>query len=105
MGRFASLRLSTKLTLLVAIFLVGLLAFTAVAWQTLAKVKVNGPLYHDIVQAKDVIADVLPPPEYIIEPYPIVPHSGEGKNRGGVAAYSDRGRNGRGAEGEDHGAR
>ena len=33
------------------------------------KVRVNGPLYHDIVTDKDLIADILPPPQYIIESY------------------------------------
>jgi methyl-accepting chemotaxis protein WspA len=96
MGRFASLRLSTKLTLLVAIFLVGLLAFTAVAWRTLERVKVNGPLYHDIVQAKDVIADVLPPPKYIIESYLIVLQMVEEQDKGRVLAYIERGKKLRG---------
>lgn len=92
MGRFASLRLSTKLSLLVAIFLVGLLAFTAVVWQTLAKVKVNGPVYHDIVQGKDVIADVLPPPKYIIESYLVVLQMVEEKDKGRILAYIERGK-------------
>ncbi|HEY8219507.1 MAG TPA: HAMP domain-containing protein, partial [Methylobacter sp.] len=30
---------------------------------------INGPIYQHIVQGKDVIADVLPPPEYILESY------------------------------------
>jgi len=92
MGRFASLRLSTKLSLLVAIFLVGLILFTAVAWQTLAKVKVNGPVYHDIVQGKDVIADVLPPPKYIIESYLVVLQMVEEKDKGRILAYIERGK-------------
>lgn len=96
MGRFASLRLSTKLTLLVAIFLVGLVAYTAVAWRTLERVKVNGPLYQDIVQAKDVIADVLPPPKYIIESYLIVLQMVEEQDKGRVAAYIERGKKLRG---------
>ena len=33
------------------------------------EVKVNGPLYRQIVEGKDLIADILPPPEYIIESY------------------------------------
>ncbi|HEV2608724.1 MAG TPA: methyl-accepting chemotaxis protein [Noviherbaspirillum sp.] len=36
---------------------------------TLNNLKVNGPVYQRIVQGKDLIADVLPPPEYIIESY------------------------------------
>jgi methyl-accepting chemotaxis protein len=33
---------------------------------------VNGPIYQDIVQGKDLIADILPPPEYLVESYLIV---------------------------------
>jgi methyl-accepting chemotaxis protein len=33
------------------------------------KVEVNGPMYQDIVMGKDLVADILPPPEYIIESY------------------------------------
>lgn len=34
-----------------------------------SRVKVNGPIYSEVVLGKDLIADVLPPPEYIIESY------------------------------------
>jgi methyl-accepting chemotaxis protein len=33
------------------------------------QLKVGGPVYDSIVLTKDLIADVLPPPEYILEPY------------------------------------
>jgi methyl-accepting chemotaxis protein WspA len=92
MGRFASLRLSTKLSLLVGIFLVGLLTITAVAWQTLGKVKVNGPVYGDIIQGKDVIADVLPPPKYIIESYLVVLLMVEEKDKSKLISYIERGK-------------
>jgi methyl-accepting chemotaxis protein len=70
--RFKSLRLTTKLFLLVSICLIGFAAFAIVAWRTLDEVQVNGPVYKRVVQGKDVIADVLPPPEYIIESYLLV---------------------------------
>jgi len=35
----------------------------------MSNLNVNGPIYHRIVQGKDIIADVLPPPEYILESY------------------------------------
>ena len=49
--------------------LAGFIVFGVIAWKTLNTTKVNGPLYHQIVQGKDLIADILPPPEYIIESY------------------------------------
>ena len=33
------------------------------------KIRVGGPNYHQIVQGKDLIADILPPPAYVIEAY------------------------------------
>ena len=72
MGRFSGLKLATKLGILVAVFSVGFVAFTLLAWGTLARVKVNGPIYHEITAGKDLIADVLPPPEYVIESYVVV---------------------------------
>jgi len=69
---FKRLRLSTKLFLLVSVCLLGFAGFVLVSYRTLNEYKVNGPVYGQIVQDKDVIADVLPPPEYIIEPYLLV---------------------------------
>lgn len=34
-----------------------------------AKTRVNSDIYKSIIQAKDVLADVLPPPAYVIEPF------------------------------------
>ncbi|HEX2949861.1 MAG TPA: hypothetical protein VHV83_09905, partial [Armatimonadota bacterium] len=56
-----------KLVFLIALFSLGLLGFSLLAFRTLFSLQVNGPLYHRIVQGKDLIADILPPPEYIIE--------------------------------------
>src|SRR5687767_11296173 len=72
MMRFRDLRFFTKLCLLAVVCVLGLGAFAALSFNTLATVKVNGPLYKSIVQGKDIIADVLPPPEYIIESYLVV---------------------------------
>lgn len=67
-----NLRIRTKLSLLVVLFAIGLAAFGVFAYRTLAIVEVNGPYYQRIIQGKDLIADVLPPPEYIIESYFVV---------------------------------
>jgi methyl-accepting chemotaxis protein len=64
-----ALNLPRRLALLIVIFSFGFIAFGLFAFHTLNELKVNGPLYHRIVQGKDLIADVLPPPEYILESY------------------------------------
>jgi methyl-accepting chemotaxis protein WspA len=51
------------------IFLIGYAALILVARNTLSRVMVNGDLYHDVVRDKDLIADILPPPLYLLETY------------------------------------
>jgi methyl-accepting chemotaxis protein len=43
--------------------------YASLSFHTLAALKVNGDMYKKIVQGKDLIADILPPPEYIVESY------------------------------------
>ena len=58
---------------LLAVFFVLLLGILgALSYNSLEQLRVNGPLYKRIVQGKDVIADILPPPEYILESYLLV---------------------------------
>jgi len=66
---FKHLKIRTRFLLLLALFLTGFLLYGGWSFRTLDALKVNGPLYQRIVQSKDLIADVLPPPEYIIESY------------------------------------
>lgn len=61
--------LRTSLLALTATSIVGFLIFGAPTLQTLNTVKVRGPLYSQIVLQKDLLADILPPPAYILESY------------------------------------
>jgi len=47
----------------------AMLVLSAVALLALQVLRIQGPLYDRIVLGKDLIADILPPPEYVIEPY------------------------------------
>ena len=58
--------------LLLAVFLVGYVSLHIMNQQVVQAVQVNGPLYKRIVEGKDIVADILPPPEYIIESYLVV---------------------------------
>ena len=69
MAAFKESRIHTKLMVLQALFLGAFLIFGGMAWNTLKIVQINGPYYKNIIQSKDVIADILPPPEYLIESY------------------------------------
>ena len=64
-----NLKISNKLIVLVSIFGLGIAAMYLFSFLALQRVKVNGPIYHNIVNGKDIIADILPPPAYIIEAY------------------------------------
>ncbi|MFT5588685.1 MAG: methyl-accepting chemotaxis protein [Bradyrhizobium sp.] len=63
------LTLSSRFLILIGVFALGFLVYGGWSFHTLDELKVNGKLYERIVQGKDLIADILPPPEYIIESY------------------------------------
>lgn len=58
-----------RLMLLSGVFATGFLVSGLFFFATLGQVKVNGPIYGAIIQQKDLLADILPPPEYLIEAY------------------------------------
>ena len=58
---------SSRLFIISAAGVVGLLIAIAISHNSISTTKVNGPIYAKIVQNKDLVADILPPPEYIIE--------------------------------------
>lgn len=58
-----------RLFMTVGIFAAVLIAFGLFTAQTVSKVRVGGPYYTKIIQSKDLVADILPPPAYILESY------------------------------------
>ena len=71
---FAKLKVNTKLQVLLAVIFAGFIGYAFWTFSTLQMAKVHGPYYTRIVQGKDLIADILPPPEYIIETYLMALH-------------------------------
>lgn len=69
MSFFINFKIKTKLLFLFLIFIIGFGIFGIISFYTIEKIKVNGNLYNKITQGKDLVADILPPPEYIIESY------------------------------------
>ncbi len=61
--------LSTRLWATALLALIGSVALLFVSVRTIDAVKIRGPLYQDIVSYKDLLADILPPPAYLIESY------------------------------------
>lgn len=64
-----NIKLAYRFGLIVLSVVVGFSIYGMWSFKTLNELKVNGPIYHRIVQGKDLVADILPPPEYIIESY------------------------------------
>lgn len=64
-----NLKIGTRLILLIIIGTLGLGALGGYAYYTIENVKVNGPIYQELTRDQELVADVLPPPSYIIEIY------------------------------------
>src|SRR5215470_6187723 len=70
-----NIAMTQRLTISRAIFIFGLVtalglgAVIATSVYGLSQLKVGGPLYDRIKLGNDLIADILPPPEYVIEAY------------------------------------
>ena len=67
-----NLPLRTKVLLFNLALLAVLLGFLLTVNNALNEVRVNGRLYREIVRGKDLVADILPPPQFIIEPQLVV---------------------------------
>jgi len=63
------LKLKQRFAVLLAAVVLGNLLLGGWLYKTLEQMKVSGPVYTKIVLGKDLVADILPPPEYIIESY------------------------------------
>ncbi|WP_297423687.1 methyl-accepting chemotaxis protein [Clostridium sp.] len=61
------LKIKYKILIIITFFIIGFIVFGSYAYYSFNIVKVNGDTYNKIIQGKDLIADILPPPEYIIE--------------------------------------
>ena len=63
------LSLSTVITLFGLILAVGFASVVLTGAYALKELKVGGPLYGNIKLGNDLVADILPPPAYVIEAY------------------------------------
>ena len=72
MNELRNVSVRLKLAALIGIAVAGFVVFGVYADATVSEAGVKGPFYKNIVDAKDVISDVLPPPLYIVESYLLV---------------------------------
>lgn len=63
------LSISTVIAAFGVLVAVGLGAVVLTGAYALGELRVGGPLYSDIKLGNDLVADILPPPEYVIEAY------------------------------------
>lgn len=61
-----------KMVTLISFFVVFFLLTGVYSFVVFNKYKVSSTVYKEIISGKDVVADILPPPEYILESYLVV---------------------------------
>jgi signal transduction histidine kinase/BarA-like signal transduction histidine kinase len=66
---FRFLQLSTRLRLLIGLFVLTLTLFAWWCLKSLNEVRVGGPVYQRIAASKDLRSDLMPPPLYLGESY------------------------------------
>jgi methyl-accepting chemotaxis protein len=67
--RRLNLRISLAAKLVAAVMIFGCALSAGASYFSFSQLKVGGPVYKQVAQGKDLVADILPPPEYLIEAY------------------------------------
>jgi methyl-accepting chemotaxis protein len=84
------LSLTSKLIATCTLIAFGIIILIAMMWLSTERIKVNGPVYQDIVRGKDLIADILPPPEYILESYLVIMQAHDNQDAAKLPSYQER---------------
>lgn len=84
------IRVSWKLAILVAVPVIGLGFYAFTSFDTVNQVKVRGPLYDQVIAGKDLIADILPPPAYIVECHMVALSMTHSRDRAEAEALGQR---------------
>ncbi|MHC1713182.1 MAG: methyl-accepting chemotaxis protein [Solidesulfovibrio sp.] len=79
-----------KLLSIIGIFAVSFTFLALYSYQALRDIVVNGEIYQSITRNKDLIADILPPPAYIIESYATAMDILENRDPAALAGFSDK---------------
>ena len=72
MNKLTQLTIKARFGVILAVLIIGFTLFGIATLKAMNTLNVNGPIYQRIVQGKDLIADILPPPEYILESYLVI---------------------------------
>jgi methyl-accepting chemotaxis protein len=84
------LSLTSKLIATCTLIAFGVIILITMMWFSTERIKVNGPVYQDIVRGKDLIADILPPPEYILESYLVIMQAHDNQDTTKLPSYQER---------------
>ena len=79
-----------QIVFLALVCVTGLIVVSVAAFSVIHRVKVTGPIYQQIVQGKDLVADILPPPEYVIESYLVLLQAERDADKSKLPQYLDR---------------
>jgi methyl-accepting chemotaxis protein len=84
------LTIKMRFAIILSTLVIGFSLFGFSTLKAMKTLNVNGPIYQRIVQGKDIIADVLPPPEYIIESYLVTLQLTQATDPAEISALSAR---------------
>ncbi|MBF0625868.1 MAG: hypothetical protein HQL82_13795 [Magnetococcales bacterium] len=85
-----NMKMGVKLAVGFGILLVMLILVSLAGWRTIETYKVNGPIYGRIIQGKDLLADILPPPLYILESWSTVQEAYEAIDQTVLAGLQEK---------------
>jgi methyl-accepting chemotaxis protein len=63
------IRIATALYVFGSAIAFGVLTAILIGALFVSRVQIGGPMYIQLIQSKDLVADILPPPEYVLEAY------------------------------------
>ncbi len=80
-------KIKTKLIYLIAIVIISFLGMVITNKFVINTIKIGSPTYQNVVNSKDLLADILPPPAYIIEARLITFELLQNENQGKKEAF------------------
>lgn len=84
-GIISNIRVRTKILTIILLFVLAMSIVALLAIRETNKIVVTGPIYSRIAMNKDLVADILPPPLFIIEAYATALRLGQEKDAQKVA--------------------
>ncbi len=79
-----------KLILTCIMLTATLIVVTIMMSASTEQIKINSPIYNNITRGKDLIADILPPPEYAVEAYCIALQAFAETDASKIKSYEER---------------